>query len=512
MKILLISPRLTIQKSDFIGSGIPYWPVDLAVFAAFLKQHDTDISVIDLFGLAPKSLEEKDDFYLQGKSLDSIVNNINITDYDLVIIYAISYMSHNEIIDNVSLFKNICPNIPVAILENSQAVTAYAINLVSRDFFDVGVDALLCGEMYWNWKEVITYLTHMNAVRIPGNVLVKSQPNGFVLKRKVVKHPVYPVPAWEYFPLNEYWSLPYSHGPKTKRFFPILTSRGCPYPCDFCVVPTTNDSRWRGSGADQVVNEMIELRDKFGVCDFQIEDLNPTVKRARWNEICELLIQKKANVNFYIVSGTKAETLDIKKIDLYYRAGCKYISISPESGSSKILKIIGKPFDYQHAINVIRQCSKLGIYTQACMIVGHPDEKESDHKKSCDYLRTLVQAGLDEFAAFIVSPLAGSVLYKNNAINIKFKNSLPSFSPKGRIDWEILAKRRSELIHIFFFEKLKRGPDLWIQGFRALIGMPRTKMENLPRRVLFIYWVLFKYKLTNIFSNKKKKVKEIEVC
>ena len=30
-------------------------------------------------------------------------------------------------------------------------------------------------------------------------------------------------------------------------WFGLMTSRGCPYPCDFCVVPETNDRRWRGN-------------------------------------------------------------------------------------------------------------------------------------------------------------------------------------------------------------------------------------------------------------------------
>ena len=38
MEISLISPRLVIQKEDFLGSGVPYWPIELATFAAFLRE------------------------------------------------------------------------------------------------------------------------------------------------------------------------------------------------------------------------------------------------------------------------------------------------------------------------------------------------------------------------------------------------------------------------------------------------------------------------------------------
>jgi radical SAM superfamily enzyme YgiQ (UPF0313 family) len=49
-----------------------------------------------------------------------------------------------------------------------------------------------------------------------------------------------PFPAWALFPLENYWNLRFAHGPQTtERYLPLLTSRGCPYPCKFCVAPTT---------------------------------------------------------------------------------------------------------------------------------------------------------------------------------------------------------------------------------------------------------------------------------
>jgi hypothetical protein len=503
MKILLISPRLAIQKRDFLGSGVPYWPVDLAVFSSFLKQNGEDVCVVDLFGSSPITLEEKTDFYLQGNSIQSISVKMNLQEFDLVIIYAISYMSHQEIVDIVRQVKKQNSRQTVAILENSQAVTAYAVDAVAKEFFDCGVDVLLCGEMYWNWDDVKQYLHDPINETLPDNLLIANPPKSHVLRRKTVKHPHYPVPAWEYFQLENYWSIPYSHGPKTKRYLPILTSRGCPYPCDFCVVPELNNSRWRGSTPEDVVNEIIELRDKFNVHDFQIEDLNPTVKGTRWEKICALLIKKQAGISFYFVSGTKAETVDISKISLYANAGCKYISISPESGSPKLLKKIGKPFKHDYALNLIKACYEHGIYTQACMLVGHPNESDEDHLLSCDYIKSMVRSGLDEVAIFVVSPLAGSELYLKSNIKLSSHSYLPSFSPRGRVGWKNLAARRSQLIKIFFLEKLKRGKAIWLQGIRALLGTPRTKMENLPRRMAFIYWLILKHKLKAKFSSGK---------
>lgn len=492
MKITLISPRLAVQKGDFLGSGVPYMPLELAVVAAFLREQGDHICVLDLFGSSPTTLESKRDHYLQGEPFTKFLDTPEIEQADLVIIYAISVMSDQEILAIIRDLRQSHPQMAIAVLENSQAVTAYAVSQLAEDFFEAGVDALLCGEIYWNWHEISTYLTHRQTVPVPENVMVSNPPPSHTLRRKVQKHPTYPIPAWDLFNLNNYWSIPYSHGPKTRRFLPILTSRGCPYPCDFCVVPETNNQQWRDRTAENVVTEMIVLRDRFNVRHFQVEDLNPTVRHSRWTKICQLLIERQAGIFFYFVSGTKAETVKLEQIPLYAQAGCRYLSISPESGSPAVLKAIGKPFNYAHGLALIEACHRQGIYTQACLLVGHPAETVADYELSCDYLCAMVQAGLDEVAIFIVAPLAGSQLHRQNKIELDDSETLTSFSPQGRRGWEELKHRRRQLIQLFFWQKLKRGPGLWLQGIRAVLGIPRTKMENLPRRVLFIYWLLLK--------------------
>jgi len=284
---------------------------------------------------------------------------------------------------------------------------------------------------------------------------------------------------------------------------PVLTSRGCPYPCDFCVIPETNARKWRGRDPDEVVSEIIALRDQYGVRHFQIEDLNPTVKRERWGEICRMLIERQAGVFFYFVSGTKAETVHLDQVPLFAEAGCRYVSISPESGSNNVLKAIGKRFDHAHALKLIASCRQNGIRTQACLLTGHPVETEEDHRMSCEYLKKMVRAGLDEVAVFVVAPFAGSALYKGRQIDIDDQEALPSFSPKGRKAYETYSRRRSELTRIFLIEKLKKGADLWLQGLRAVFGRPQTKIENLPWRIGFVLMLILRHRISRMLGKVK---------
>ena len=80
-----------------------------------------------------------------------------------------------------------------------------------------------------------------------------------------------------------------------------------------------------------------------------------------------------------IVAGTKVES--IKKtstVELMARSGCKYISISPESGSMKIMKEIGKPFDIKHAYKIVKSMNENKIFSQACFVLGYPGENQDD--------------------------------------------------------------------------------------------------------------------------------------
>lgn len=492
MKLALISPRLALQKGDFLGSGVPYWPLELATLAAYARHQGDAVTIVDQFGADPSRLSDTGDHYLQGVPIDAPEWRGNLEQAEAFVLYAISYMSHGELLATTRWLKDSFPQKPIAVLENSQAVTAYSLERMAPSFLSAGADVLICGEPYFNWEAIKRRLKSepRDPSAVPNVITRESCGAPHRITEKLDR---YPIPAWDLINLDGYWRLPYSHGPKTRKFLPVLTSRGCPYPCDFCVVPETNNRRWRGNDPEHVVDEIIALRDMYGVHDFQIEDLNPTVRHQRWERICELLIERKADVRFYFVSGTKAETLHVDKIPLFSKAGCRYISISPESGSDALMKVIGKKFDQQHGIKLISACRDHGIRTQACFLVGHPAETDKDFSLSRDYLVRLVKAGLDEVAIFVVAPFAGSSLFAKNTISLGNKSALPSFSPKGRSDYEVLEQRRKELIRAFFVTKITRGGgSLWMQGVRSLWGIPQTKMENLPRRIAYITWLLIR--------------------
>lgn len=486
MKILVVSPRLAVQKADVLGSGVPYWPVELAVFAQAAEETGDSVTVIDAFGLEPWTFEEHGDHYLQGLPTTSWIDRDEVRDANLIVLFAISAMSYAETLRVVRSVRHARRSVQIAVMENPQAVTAFSVSRMEAELFEAGADLLFLGTIVQGWREIRSWLADSRSeppvgVRLP---TATGSPQRATGSRVMCR----PIPAWDKFPIGNYWRLPYSHGPKTATYLPLLTSLGCPYLCDFCVIPETNARRWHPRPVEEVVDEVLFLRDKFGVHDFHIEDVNPTVSSKRWAELCAQLIAREAGIRLFIVSGTKAETVRLEDVPLLAAAGVKYLSISPESGSPRILRAIGKPFDHEHGLALVERCRTHGIVTQACFLVGHPAERRSDHELSINYLKELVRAGVGEVAIFGVSPLPGSSLFDDSRIPLSDPAALWSFSPRGRADWSDVSRRRRDLIWIFFFEMLRRGPDLWAAAVRSIFGRPASKLENVPRRLAFLWW------------------------
>ena len=202
------------------------------------------------------------------------------------------------------------------------------------------------------------------------------------------------------------------------------------------------------------------------------------------DEDCNLIIQNDIKIDWKIVAGTKVESIkDEETIELLSKAGCKYISISPESGSKNIMESISKPFNYNHALKSVKKMNEKKIFTQACFIIGYPDESKDDLIKTRKMIFDLTKRGIDEIAIFIITPIPGSNIYD------KFKDfgslSNLTFTPSWRKDYKKLYKERLIMYLIFLCTKFLFHP---IKMFKQTINFFRkkfdTKMEMVPYKVL----------------------------
>jgi radical SAM superfamily enzyme YgiQ (UPF0313 family) len=240
------------------------------------------------------------------------------------------------------------------------------------------------------------------------------------------------------------------------------------------------------------VDEIQYFNKLYGVKEFHIEDLNPTVDKKRMINISKLIMKRKLKITWKIGSGTKLETLDKEALTWMSKAGCTYISISPESGSPRLLKTMNKSFNHQLGLDLVEYMSKLGITTQACFVLGFPGETKKDLELTEDYLCQLVKKGISEIALFIITPAPGSSIYNPKSKKYKSLSQL-TFSPKWRKDYEFYHKTRKSMYAKFFLLKLRYRPlSLLKLLINFLTGRFSTKMEMTLYRYLRLKYFLLK--------------------
>lgn len=228
----------------------------------------------------------------------------------------------------------------------------------------------------------------------------------------------------------------------------------------------------------------------LGVTDFHWEDLNPTIRKDRMIEMSKLIIERGLKVTFKFSAGTKVETFDAETLEWLAKAGCVYVSISPESGSPRVLKLIDKPFDHAHGIAMIKKMHALGIYSQACFVLGFPGETDEDLKMTWNYLHELTKAGLDETSLFIVAPVPGAEAAPQIPGIVTDLADI-TFSPTFRTDFKKLQAFRMKLYLHFIFWKTGHYPKKIAKSvWNVLHGKFDVKSEMTIWRVFktnFVY-------------------------
>lgn len=497
--IFFINPRLVFSSKDLFTTGIVYMPFLLAYLIASLKELKVKLKLTDCFGESPNTIEKKNNMYFRGRNLEDLDKSIN--EYPTIFaIYAINLSSHESVIEITQFIKKKYPKSKIIILENSQAVTAYSLKKVAKDFYAAGADYIATGDLeisaYYLIKKILN--SDANEIEnIPGVGFIRNSETFYNNQNEKIEDlDKLNFPAWEFFPLNNYWNLKYSHGPmETKKYLPLLTSRGCPYPCKFCVIVDTNNKKWRKRSPKNIINEMNYFFEKFNVHEFHIEDVDPTINDRRTKEFCNLLIENNKNYIWKICSGTKIESIkDEQTVELMAKAGCNYISVSPETGSKELLKKIDKPFDLKKLLILMKSMIEHKIYTQACFILGFPGESEKDILETKKLIKQLTIFGLDEIALFIISPVPGSEIYEK-FVGYSSLSEL-NFSPVWRKDYKYLNKIRLKLYFLFIFYKFINHPKkVLTQSFRFLKRNFKTKMEMTPYRAMHLATMIFLYNL-----------------
>ena len=262
--------------------------------------------------------------------------------------------------------------------------------LLDERSFDIAV----CGEGEHTLYELLTVLqahNGLNEVRgiayRTGDEAVLTGPRPWIADLDSL-----PFPAWELFGANE----------KT-RFLPMLSGRGCPFQCIFCMRVSGNKPRFRS--IENVLLEVQGLIDKFKCRYLYFCDETFTMDKKRLHELCDGFIEAGYNRVLRWRCETRVSTVDEGLLNKMKEAGCDTVGYGVESGNDAILKAIKKGITKAQAMNAVRWAKKAGLTVQTFFILGHPFETKDTANDTIRFAREL-DPDTAEFS--IMTPLPGT--------------------------------------------------------------------------------------------------------
>jgi len=212
-----------------------------------------------------------------------------------------------------------------------------------------------------------------------------------------------PIPPRELFDNNAYKSY-YS-----RRFgyttTSIITSRGCPFKCDFCSRPVFGNeirNRTETSIADEV-----EQICSLGYDRVWFADDCFTLGRGRLLRICNELIKRHLRIGWECLS--RVDTIDQEVAGKMKQAGCLRVFFGIESGNDSILALMKKQITVKQADGAVRMFRKAGIQVGAFFIIGYPGEND---KTILDTVRFASSLPLDYLSFTLPYPIPGTPLFE----------------------------------------------------------------------------------------------------
>jgi radical SAM superfamily enzyme YgiQ (UPF0313 family) len=209
-----------------------------------------------------------------------------------------------------------------------------------------------------------------------------------------------PIPMHELLPLQSY-KMPLIKG----AFTFIVTSRGCPAGCTYCIKHVSYQYSTRLRSPKLIMEELWYLK-KLGINNIHMYSDLFTVNRDQVIELCRLMIEEKINIHW--TSNSRVDFVDEEMLTLMGKAGCRLISWGIESANEQILKHARKGATADKAERALRWAKLAGIMNWGYFIIGLPGETETTIRETIAFAKKLP---LDIALFHVAAPYPGTPFF-----------------------------------------------------------------------------------------------------
>jgi radical SAM superfamily enzyme YgiQ (UPF0313 family) len=209
-----------------------------------------------------------------------------------------------------------------------------------------------------------------------------------------------PIPLHEMLPLKKYL-MPMIKGPFTF----IVTSRGCPAGCTYCIKHVSYQFSARLRSPKLIMEELWKLKE-LGINNIHMYSDLFTVNREQVMDLCQRMIDEKINIRW--TSNSRVDYVDEEMLRTMGRAGNYLISWGIESGNEQILKHAHKGAYPDKAERALRWAKAAGIKNWGYFIIGLPGETEETIRQTIDFAKRLP---LDIALFHVAAPYPGTPFF-----------------------------------------------------------------------------------------------------
>ena len=380
MKILLINPIIRGSKKPF------YFPLGLAYIARTLLNSGHEVEVLDIN--AYRFTQEETIEKIRKSSFDIVGLTGLVTEY-LQIKWLAGQIRKFHPETTIILGGGLATIAPELILEKSD------------------IDIVVLGEGEETIKELANAIGSGKSLSGVDGIWFKEKE---VIKKNKQRAPIEKLdeilfPARELFPIEKYLANPYLRlFDKDLRTTQIITSRGCPYNCIYCFKDMWGQ-KFRKRSADNIIEEIISLKDKFNITGIQIVDDLFVMDKKRVHEFCDKI--KEQDIDITWVANGRVNVMDRPLFQKMRSAGCRVICYGIESGSQKILDSLNKGVTVSQAEKALQETWKSGILPHGYLMIGMFDETKNTIKETVDFCNRNGLIGQFSF----VTPIPNTELY-----------------------------------------------------------------------------------------------------
>ena len=293
-----------------------------------------------------------------------------------------------------------------------------------------------------------------------------------------------PIPLHNLLPLSKY-RMPLIHGPFTF----VVTSRGCPAGCTFCIKHLSYQYTVRLRSPELLMQELWQLK-KLGINNVHMYADLFTVNRDQVVELCQRMIEE--NIEIKWTCNSRVDYVDKEMLEMMGKAGCRLISWGIESGSEQILKNVHKGIKPEDAKQALLWSKEAGIMNWGYFIIGLPGETEDTIRQTIAFAKELP---LDIALFHIAAPYPGTPFFLEVVEKGWFR--------KG-VRWEQIDMDRETVLNypqlstekLIYWQKrafrewaLRPGPI--ITYLKMLLSDPATIATTLHVGLQHINWILF---------------------